>query len=304
MGIIVLGVILVALSFVIGAVEVPGAQKGATKGLALAARVVGVLMVVGGALSGGFVVVQSGYRAVLLRFGAMQGTLAEGIHFVMPGVNTIVLLEVRTQKEESTASAASRDLQTVTTTLALNFRIDPQQAGRLFQQVGTEYKVRIIDPTVQESIKVVTAKYSAEDLIRNRAQVKNEVERDIALRLKAYDIIVDPGGLSITNFEFSPEFNKAIEAKQIAQQEAEKQKFVLQQAELQKQTAIAKAQGDAESAKLKAAALQANGGALVIAREWIDKWDGKLPSVSAGGGGGGGGSFILDLSTLMRERAN
>ena len=106
---------------------------------------------------------------------------------------------------------------------------------------------------------------------------------------------------SITNFDFSPEFNKAIEAKQVAQQEAEKQKYVLQQADLQRQTEVTRAEGKAQAAKLTAESLKANGGALVIAREWIEKWDGKLPNVSAGGAGGG--SFMIDLSSLMKEEA-
>ena len=100
------------------------------------------------------------------------------------------------------------------------------------------------------------------------------------------------------NFDFSPEFNKAIEQKQVAQQEAEKQKYVLQQAELQKQTAIAKAQGTAEAAKLNAESLKVQGAGLVIAREWIEKWDGKLPSVYGATGSGG---MIFDLGSLMRE---
>jgi len=125
--------------------------------------------------------------------------------------------------------------------------------------------------------------------------VKQEVEAEITKRLKQYNLIVEPSGLSITNFDFSPEFNKAIEAKQVAQQEAEQQKYVLQQAELQKQTAIAKAEGVSQAAKLNAAALQVSGGSLVIAREWIDKWDGKLPQVSSGG------QFMIDLRDLLNE---
>ncbi|HVL40409.1 MAG TPA: prohibitin family protein, partial [Fimbriimonadaceae bacterium] len=205
-------------------------------------------------------------------------------------------LETRTQKEESKATAASRDLQTVTTSLALNFRIDPQKASDLFRDVGTEYKSRIIDPAVQESIKVVTARYTAEELIKNRAKVKAEVESDITARLRNYDIIVEPAGLSITNFDFSPEFNKAIEQKQVAQQEAEKQRYVLQQAELQRETDVTRAKGQAESARLTAESLRVQGGALVVAREWIEKWDGKLPSVS-----GGGANFMFDIRELMRQ---
>ncbi len=295
MGIVILGFIFVIVSFVLVASQgsLPPGTK--TAGAAWGLRIFGVLMILGGSLMATVIQVPAGYRAVLLRFGAVQGVLSEGINFVVPGVNSAVLMEVRTQKEDSKATAASRDLQTVTTSVALNFRVDPGEVGELYKKVGDQYTVRIIDPAVQESIKVVTARYTAEELIKQRAQVKQEVEAEITKRLKQYNLIVEPSGLSITNFDFSPEFNKAIEAKQVAQQEAEQQKYVLQQAELQKQTAIAKAEGVSQAAKLNAAALQVNGGSLVIAREWIDKWDGKLPQVSSGG------QFMIDLRDLLND---
>lgn len=267
-----------------------------TSSLLLGARALGLLMIVGGFIYGTVVIVPAGHRAALLRFGAVVGQLDEGMSMIMPGVNSTVLIEVRTQKEESQASAASRDLQTVTTSLALNFHVDSAHVGRLYQKVGTEYKSRVIDPAVQESLKVVTAQFTAEELIKKRQDVKNQVELEIAKRLKAYDILVEPGGLSITNFDFSPEFKKAIEEKQVAQQMMEKQKYVLQQAELEKQTEVTRAEGKSQAARLNAAALQVQGGELVVAREWIEKWDGKLPSVA------GGGNMMFDISKLMGQR--
>ena len=296
MGIAFLGLLLIFGSVVIGMAKGSMPEGSNLKGLVWGLRLVGLAMVILGPIASTVVQVPAGYRAVLLRFGAVQGILWEGIHAIVPGVNSTILMEARTQKDESKATAASRDLQTVTTSLALNFRVDPERVGDLYKSVGTEYISRIIDPAVQESIKVVTARYTAEELIKNRSQVKQQVEEEITKRLRAYNIIVEPSGLSITNFQFSDEFNKAIEAKQVAQQEAEKQKYVLQQAELQKQTAVAKAQGTAEAAKLNALALKVQGGGLVIAREWIEKWDGHLPQVS-----GGAGNFIIDLKSLLDE---
>ena len=302
MGAVFFGVIIFVFSFLLSGLHRQTDEKVNLKPIAWAARTLGVFMIVGGILWGGIVQVPAGYAGVLMRFGAVTGSLEPGIHFIVPGVNSVQLLETRTQKEETRASAASRDLQVVTTNLAINYRLDTSTVDDIYAKVGPLYRERIIDPAVQESLKVVTSSYTAEDLIRNRAKVKNEVESEIIKRLRAYDIIVDPQGVSIVNFDFSPEFNKAIEAKQVAQQDAEKQKYVLMQAELQKQTDVARAQGKAQAAKLNAEALKVNGGGLVIAREWIEKWDGKLPSVSAGGGaGGGGGQFIIDLGSLMRE---
>ncbi|GMV89249.1 MAG: hypothetical protein AMXMBFR81_21800 [Chthonomonas sp.] len=297
MAIVVLGIILLVSGVVVSGLNKQTSDKTNLRPTAWIMNVVGVIMIIGGLLSSTVIIVPAGHSAVLMRFGAVQGELDEGFHFIMPGINTTELMEVRTQKEESTGSAASRDLQVVTTTVALNFRVDRSKVGELYQNVGREYKARIIDPAVQESIKTVTAKYTAEDLIRSRPAVKNEVEEEITERLKAYNLIVEPNGVSITNFDFSPEFNKAIEAKQVAQQEAEKQKYVLQRAETERQTMVAKAKGEAESAKLKAEALKVQGAELVVAREWIEKWDGKLPQVSSSGG------MIFDVKSLMDKAA-
>lgn len=291
-----LGVVIIILSFMLSGLNKQTSDTVNLKPMAWTARMVGVFMIVGGVLWSGVVQVPAGYEGVRLRFGALDGTMNPGIHVVIPGVHRVELMETRTQKEESQATAASRDLQIVTTTLALNFRLAPGKVDEVYGSVGLLYKQRVIDPTVQESLKVVTARYTAEELIRSRAQVKTEVETEIIRRLGSYNIIVDPSGLSIVNFDFSPEFNKAIEAKQVAQQEAEKQKYVLAQAELQKQTEVARAKGTAEAAKLNAEALKVNGGGLVIAREWIEKWDGKLPSVASGGS-----QFMIDLSSIMKD---
>jgi regulator of protease activity HflC (stomatin/prohibitin superfamily) len=264
---------------------------------AWATRIFAMVLIVGGILYASVIIIQAGHRGVLLRFGAVRGALGEGIHLIMPYVNRVEVMDVRTQKEVSDASAASKDLQVVTTQIALNFHVDPSKVGHLFQSVGVEYKSRIIDPAVQESIKMVTAKYTAEELIKTRAMVKAEVEADITSRLRAYDMIVEPLGVSITNFEFSPDFNSAIESKQVAQQEAEKQKYILQRAELERQTQVTKARGASEAARLNAQALQAQGGSKVLAREWIEKWNGEVPTVSGQGGGG----VIIDINSLLKQ---
>jgi regulator of protease activity HflC (stomatin/prohibitin superfamily) len=295
----VLGIIILVFSFVVVGLNKRTPESVNLGVWAWVARAIAVILILGGILIDSVVIVPAGHRAVLMRFGAVRGELNEGIHLVMPFVNSTELIEVRTQKEESQASAASKDLQTVTTILALNFHVEPSRVDDLYRDVGRDYVSRIIDPAVQESLKVVTARYTAEELVRVRAQVKDEVEREITERLTTYNIIVEPNGLSIVNFDFSPEFNRAIEEKQVAQQQAEKQRYVLQQAELERQTQVTRAKGQAEAARLTAAALQAQGGSLVIAREWIEKWNGEVPSVSAGTGQ----NMILDISSLTRQPA-
>jgi regulator of protease activity HflC (stomatin/prohibitin superfamily) len=293
MALVVFGVFLLILSFVLP--PLLRAQGHATGPAPVFGRVLGVLMVAGGLLYSCVVLIPAGYRGVLLRFGAVGGVLGEGIHLIVPSVNTVELLEVRTQKEEAQSSAASKDLQTVSATIALNFHVEPTAVGRLYQKVGLDYRSRVIDPAVQESLKVVTARYTAEELIRLRDKVKGEVQSDMTQRLRAYDVVVEPSGVSLTNFTFSEEFNKAIEQKQVAQQTAEKQKYVLDQAKLEAETAITKAKGAAEAARVSALALQSQGGRLVLAREWIERWDGKLPAVSGGGAG-----MIIDVRELMQ----
>jgi len=249
-----------------------------------------------GVLASSLVIVQAGHRGVLLRFGEVSGVLDEGIHLVLPIVYRVQIVEVRTLKEEAQASAASRDLQTVATTIALNFHVDPSRVGDLYKNVGMEYIARVVDPAVQESVKQITAQYTAEELIKKRHDVKALVEKEITARLNNYFIVVEPMGLSITDFQFSDAFNTAIEQKQVAQQETEKQKYILQKADLERQTAITKAEGEAKSVQIKAAALKAQGGSKALAREWIEKWNGTLPVYM-----GGGGSVIIDLKSLMND---
>lgn len=291
MALIFFGILMMAASFAVPALA--RSQGGQAGPWPAALRTAGIVATIGGLFYSGIVLVPAGHRGVLLRFGAVGGVLGEGIHLIVPTVNSVEMMEVRTQKEEAQSSAASKDLQMVTATIALNYHVDPAQVGHLYQQVGIDYRGRIIDPAVQEALKVVTARYTAEELIRLRDKVKTEVHLDMANRLAAYHILVEPAGVSLTNFTFSEEFNKAIEQKQVAQQTAEKQKYVLDQARLEAQTAVTRAKGIAESARISAQALQSQGGRLVLAREWIEKWDGKLPTVS------GGGSMILDVRDLM-----
>ncbi|HEX2107164.1 MAG TPA: prohibitin family protein, partial [Nitrososphaera sp.] len=135
-------------------------------------------------------IVEAGHRGVLLNFGAVDtsASLNEGIHFVVPFRDNVVQLEVRTQKIVENAASASRDLQDVSTQVALNYHVDPATAQTLFQQLGFDYASRVVSPAIQESVKQVTARYNAENLITNRESVKAEIETQIEQRLGPYGI--------------------------------------------------------------------------------------------------------------------
>ena len=202
LGLAVIGLLMIVFSFAVRP-EDPLGKGPNLRGPITLMRFGGGLLVVVGVIGASLVIVKAGYSGVRLKFGAVNGQFQQGIHWITPGVETVTMMEVRTQKEESQATAASRDLQEVTTDLALNFKIDQDKAAELYASVGKDYKIRVIDPAVQEAIKVVTAQYTAEDLIRKRQEVKTLVETEITNRLKKYHLLVEPGGLSITNFKFS-----------------------------------------------------------------------------------------------------
>ncbi|HLK13581.1 MAG TPA: prohibitin family protein [Fimbriimonadaceae bacterium] len=292
MFLVVLGIILLVVALVMPKGQAAAESPRVRFGLSLT----GGILVVVGLVTASFIAVPAGFRGVLLTFGAVHGDLSEGPHLIVPGIQTVVLMEVRTLKNTADASAASRDLQTVQTKVAINFHVDPSKVGKLYQSVGTDFASRIIDPATQETVKAVVANYTAEELINQRGRVKQQIDEALTQRLAAYDLMIEPGGVSLTNFDFSTEFNHAIELKQVAQQTAEQQKYELQKAQLAAETEVAAAKGRAQAAQLEAAALNAMGGSKVLAKAWIEKWDGKLPTVSGSQG------MIIDIQSLMNQQ--
>jgi prohibitin 2 len=260
-------------------------------------------------LSASVKIVDAGNRGVLLKFGAVDTSMSlnEGIHFVTPFRDNVIQLEVRTQKTVENAASASKDLQDVTTQVALNYRINPDSAQAVYQQLGFEYGNRVITPAIQESVKQVTARFNAEELITKRETVKNQIEEQIKARLAPYNILVDT--ISITEFQFSDQFRKAVEAKVEAQQRALQAQNDLRRIEIEAQQNEAKAVGEQKANVARADGirqanvLQAEGESQAINiideqlrtsptyLEWLktQRWDGKLPLVTGGGSGDGGG---------------
>lgn len=196
------------------------------------------------------VVISAGERGVVLHWGAVQDkVLGEGIHWITPISEGVAKLDVQTQKEEVSVSAASKDLQTVSSKVALNYHLDESKVNALWQKVGKDYKTKIIDPAVQESMKAATAKYTAEELITKRELIKDDARTSLRIRLAEEFIVVDE--LSIVDFDFSDGFNAAIEAKVTAEQSALAAKNKLEQIKFEAEQKVATAKAEAESIRLQ-----------------------------------------------------
>jgi regulator of protease activity HflC (stomatin/prohibitin superfamily) len=257
------------------------------------------IIVIAIVLASSIKIVQAGDRGVLLQFGAVDtsASLDEGIHFVTPFRDNVIVMEVRTQKAVESAASASKDLQDVKTDVALNYHISPENAQIVYQQLGFDYSARVINPAIQESVKQVTARFNAEELITKRETVKTEIEQQIKQRLANYNILVET--ISITEFKFSDQFTRAVEAKVEAEQRALQANNELRRIEIEAQQAEAKAIGDQKANIARAEGLrqanilEAEGEAAAIKiideqlrnnpnyLEWLktQRWDGKLPLV-------------------------
>lgn len=228
--------------------------------------------------------VSSGNRGVLLQLGAVKPTiLTEGLHFKIPFIQSVQQIEVRVQKEESSQSAASKDLQIVTTKVAVNYSVDPVAVNKLYQEIGLDFRSRIVDPAIAESLKAVTAQYTAEELISKRPEVSSQVKDMLSKKLTKYYMKLED--INIKEFAFSDEFNKAIEAKQTAEQNALKAQRDLDRIKIEAQQQVAKAGAEAEALKLKKQEVTAELIQLKqieVQEKALEKWDGKLPNVTGG----------------------
>ena len=232
-----------------------------------------------------WVQVGAGQRGIVLNFGAVKKqVLDEGLHFRIPVMQEIVLMDVKVQKAETDAAAASADLQDVTSRVALNYHVVPDQANVVYQKIGVQFKERIIDPAILEVVKAVTAKYTAEELITKRPAVSEAMRRNLMDRLIVNNIAVD--AFSIVTFSFSKVFTEAIESKQTAEQLALKAKRDLDRIKIEAEQKITAARAEAESLRLQRANISTD---LIELRKIeanmkaIEKWNGILPQVTGGG---------------------
>ena len=228
-----------------------------------------------------FTTVDSGERGVVTKFGKVDSKILEpGFHIINPFSTDVIKMDVRVQKDEIEATAASKDLQTVSAKVALNYRLDTKEVARIYTDVNKEYSVKIISPKLQEAVKAATAKYTAEELITKRAIVKDEMKVAMTEKLQGTGIILDD--FNIVNFDFSTQFNAAIEAKVTAEQKAKEAQNKLVQVQAEAQQAIERAKAEAENIRLQSSA--ANNDKYIqlkqleVQQTFANKWNGQLPT--------------------------
>ncbi|MDX2098365.1 MAG: prohibitin family protein [Leptolyngbyaceae cyanobacterium bins.59] len=262
----------------------------------IAFRVLSLLLILA-LLSSFFVIVNAGQRGVLMRFGQVQPqVLNEGLHWIVPIVNTVQLMSVRVQNQEISAEASSKDLQEVYTDVALNWHLIPEEAPFAFQQIGNQQAIveRIINPAVEEVLKAVMAMYTAEEIITRREEVKTKVDDLLKARLMSYHIQIDD--ISLVHVHFSDRFSDAVEAKQIAEQEAKRAGFMVLKAAREAEAKLELARGEAEAQRLIRETLSMD----YIHKQMVERWDGKLPLIV---GENRSKVFELEFDELMQARA-
>lgn len=220
-----------------------------------------------------FVIINPGQAGVLSILGkAQDGPLLEGLYFKPPFISTVDIYDVTVQKFEVPAQSATKDLQDLSASFAINFRLDPIKVVDIRRKQGTLQNIvsKIIAPQTQESFKIAAARRTAEESIKLRNELKDDFDNALSSRLEKYGIIVLD--TSVVDLNFSPEFAKAVEDKQIAEQRAQRAVYIAQEAEQQAQAEINRAKGKAEAQRLLAETLKAQGGELVLQKEAIEAW--------------------------------
>ena len=234
-----------------------------------------------------FSIVGPGTRGVLTTFGKVSDEVyGEGIHFVIPAIQHMHMMDVRLQKGEGEGDAASRDLQSVHTKIAINYHLDPKQVVNVFRNIGPSADIaadRIIIPAAQEAVKAVTARFTAEELVSRRTEVRDAIGALLREKMQRHGLILDE--FAIVNFAFSRSFAEAIENKVKAEQEKLKAERDLQRIEVEAKQKVASAKAEADALALQRQQITSD--LLQLRkieneREAIRKWDGKLPQVTGG----------------------
>lgn len=234
-------------------------------------------------------IVPAGHTGVIVTMGKVSDrVLSEGMHLKVPFAQQIVMMNNKIQKTEIDSNGVSKDLQTVSSGVAINYHINKDDSAKIYQSIGEGYADTVLQPAIQESMKAITAQYTAEELITKRSAVGEEIGATLAEKVQEYGILIDK--FNIINFDFSEEFNAAIEQKQVAEQnklraETEKEQKVIEaQADAEQKVIAAKAEADAIRQKAEAEAeanekINASLNENVLKYQQIEKWNGEYPNV-------------------------
>ena len=248
---LVIGIIVLMIGVYISRTNKENQKDPNIRRLGSIGSIIGIVIIVASLIFGSFTTIPAGHRGVVIRFSAVTGRiLNEGLQTKLPFIDSVVKMSVQTEKYETGAASASRDLQDVNTTIALNWRLNPSMAAEVYRTLGLEFIDRIAAPAVQETIKQVTAKYIAEDLILKRETVKNEIQENLSNRLLERGIITET--VSITEFQFSATFVAAIEAKVAAEQAVWEARNKLERVKVEAEQREAEAKGEAAARIAKA----------------------------------------------------
>ncbi len=228
-----------------------------------------------------FVIINPGEAGVLSVLGkAKDGVLLEGVHFKPPVISQVDVYDLTVQKFEVPAQSSTKDLQQLTASFAINFRLDPIEVVTIRRTQGTLQNIvsKIIAPQTQESFKVAAARRTVEEAITKRDELKLDFDEALSQRLSKYGIIVLD--TSVVDLNFSTEFSKAVEEKQIAEQRAQRAVYIAREAEQEAEATINRAKGQAEAQRLLRETLTTE----LLQKQAIEKWDGKFPQVLGGNG--------------------
>ena len=228
-----------------------------------------------------FTVVAAGHVGVQVTLGEVNpNALTEGVHFVNP-ISSVREVDVRLQRAElKGASAGTKDLQQVHTDIVVGYRLSGSKVPHIYKEFGLDVDSKVLGPAINEAFKAVTAKYNSEELITKRDEVSQAITQHITNKVAQFDISIS--NVSLVNFGFSAEYQKAIEQKVIATQAKLKAEQDLQRIEVEAKSRIAQAEGEARAIAIQAQAIQNQGGQAYVQLKAIEKWDGNLPNVMSG----------------------
>jgi regulator of protease activity HflC (stomatin/prohibitin superfamily) len=245
----------------------------------------GTLFFACGMLFSSFTVISAGHTGVQITLGEVNpNPLTEGVHFVNP-ISQVKDIDVRLQKAQLDGqSAGTRDLQQVHTDIVINYRMSPKNLPHIYKEFGLDIGNKILGPAINDAFKAVTGRFTSEELITKRDIVSQEILNHLREKVAQFDIEVS--NVSLVNFGFSAEYQKAIEQKVIATQQTAKAEQDLRRIEVEAKSRVAQAKGEAEAIAIQAQAIQSNGGQNYVQLEWIKRWNGKLPETVVNGSTG------------------